>query len=100
MKRKESVKEERIVQEKGWGERMERGGRGKRGDYNTVLVLLIFHENQVSLIKGRDTSNSGTVRGLPDSRTGTKRTGIEEISSVAAPGERGHGGGCKSTSGA
>ena len=38
MKRKESVKEERIVQEKGWGERMARGGRGKRGDYNTVLV--------------------------------------------------------------
>lgn len=77
-----------------------KGDRGKRGDYNTVLVLLIFHENQVSLIKGRDTSNTGTVRGLPDSRTGTKGTGIEQISSVAAPEERGHGGGCKSTSGA
>lgn len=25
-----------------------KGSRGKRGDYNTVLVLLIFHENQVS----------------------------------------------------
>ena len=65
--------------------------------HNTVLVLLIFHENQVSLVKGRDTSNSGTVQGLPDSRTGTKGTGIEEIASVVAPGERGHGGGCKGT---
>ena len=96
MKRKESVKEEKSA-----GERMGRedgkGGRRKRGNYNTVLVLLIFHENQVSLVKGRDTSNSGTVQGLPDSRTGTKGTRIEEIASVVAPGERGHGGGCKGT---
>lgn len=96
MKRKERVKEAKST-----GERMGRedgkGSRGKRGDYNTVLVLLIFHENQVSLIKGRDTSSSGTVQGLPDSRIGTKGTGIEEISSVVAPRERGHGGGCKGT---
>lgn len=39
MKRKESVKEERrIVQEKGWGERMERETEGKE----VIIILFLF----------------------------------------------------------
>lgn len=43
---------------------MGKGSRGKKGDYNTVLVLLIFHENQVSLIKAETPPAQELSRGL------------------------------------
>lgn len=92
MKRKER---RRKVQEKGWGERMEKEAEEKE----VIIILFLFFLSfmRIKFQKGRDTSSSGTVQGLPDSRIGTKGTGIEEISSVVAPRERGHGGGCKGT---
>lgn len=94
--RKETEKGEKGQWKEGEsGEKEERWGRKLAEHRDTITVLpLSLHENNISLIKDRDITNSGAVQGLQDSHVQApgwnKRQDMRKHFPLQ-PQEKGHG---------